>query len=165
MIHFPPTFDLRADRFWVLVSGKTVDGQYAVVETLAHQGFELPVHVHQSEDELLVVLSGRVCVWIGLEERQLVAGETLRLARGVPHAVRLETTTARLLTIYRPGGFEHYLEAVAQPVLPFQPLPDPQAVGPPDVPLLVMTAQRYGLEYFPELPGSTVSAHGNAQED
>ncbi|THF68165.1 cupin domain-containing protein [Deinococcus sp. Arct2-2] len=130
MTDFPPTFDLRADRFRILVSGEAVDGRYAIVETLAQQGSELPVHVHQGEDELLLVLSGRVCVRAGPVEQQLAAGETLLLRRGVPHALRLETVTARLLTIFFPAGFEHYLEAVAQPVSSCQAPPEPQAVGP-----------------------------------
>lgn len=161
MTDVPPAFDLRADRFRVVVPGEAVDGRYAIVETLAQQGSELPVHVHQGEDELLLVLSGRVCVRVGPREHQMAAGETLCLRRGVPHALRLETASARLLTIYCPAGFEHYLEAVAQPVSPCQVVPEPQAVGPPNVPLLVATAQQYGLEYFPEPPDVNLPA----QED
>lgn len=144
-----PTFDLRADRFRVLVSGEEAGGRYAVIETLARQGSELPVHVHAREDELLLVLEGRLRVRLGPGEHRLASGDVLRLPRGVPHALRLDTPSARLLTIYCPGGFERYLEAVAQPAPLPGAAPLPRAAGPPDVPRLVMNAALYGLVYFP----------------
>lgn len=144
-----PTFDLRADRFRVRVSGEAVGGRYSVVETLARQGSELPLHVHSLEDELLLVLEGQLSVRLGRSEHRLQAGEALRLPRGVPHALRLDSETARLLSVYSPAGFEHYLEAVAQPVSSPLAATEPRAVGPPEVPRLVVTARPYGLEYFP----------------
>ncbi|MDB5044484.1 MAG: Cupin 2 conserved barrel domain protein [Deinococcus sp.] len=150
LVAHTPTFELRSDRFRILVSGAMTEGRFSVVETLARQGSELPVHVHRDEDELLLVLEGCLCVRVGQDEQRLPAGHTLLLRRGVSHALRLETGTARLLTVFCPAGFEDYLAAVAQPASPVQT--PPRAVGPPDVPRLVVAAQQYGLDYFPALP-------------
>ncbi len=54
----------------------------------------------------MVVLDGEVSVWIGEQAHRLRAGDTVALPRGVPHAHRVDSRVARILTVATPGGFE-----------------------------------------------------------
>ncbi|GBF03832.1 hypothetical protein DAERI_010004 [Deinococcus aerius] len=140
------TYALRADRFSVLLGGEDTGGRLAVIDLCARRDFEPPVHVHRHEDELIAVLEGRLTVEVGAEHVEAAPGQVLLLPRGVPHALHLLSETARLLVIYSPAGFEHFLREVGQT------LPVPSAPGPPDVPRLVISGERYGLTFFPDIP-------------
>ncbi|WP_052351964.1 cupin domain-containing protein [Deinococcus pimensis] len=139
------TYDLRADRFSVLLSGEDTGGRLAVLDLCARRSFELPVHVHRHEDELIAVMEGRLGVHVGDRYAEAAPGQVLLLPRGVPHALHVLSDTARLCVTYSPAGFEHFLREVARPAVGFWP----DAPGPPDVPRLVAVGERYGLQFFP----------------
>jgi mannose-6-phosphate isomerase-like protein (cupin superfamily) len=44
------------------------------------------MHVHRSDDEAWIVLEGRLGFQVGGEEREVVAGDSLLVPRGTPHA-------------------------------------------------------------------------------
>jgi uncharacterized RmlC-like cupin family protein len=70
------------------------------------------LHVHDREDEQVIVLSGTVSSFVGELVHHLRAGDTLSLPKGVPHAHLVTSETARVLTIATPGGFEQlFLDA------------------------------------------------------
>ncbi|PYE48107.1 cupin domain-containing protein [Deinococcus yavapaiensis] len=141
------TYDLRADRFSVLMSGEDTGGRFAVIDLCARRSFELPIHVHRHEDELITVLEGRLSVQVGASYAEAAPGQVLWLPRNVPHALKLRSETVRLLVMYTPAGFEHFLREVSRPAAEFWPT----APDPPDVPRLVTVGERYGLEFFPEM--------------
>ena len=73
----------------------------------------------------MVVLEGEVSVRVGEETHRLVAGETLALPRGVPHAHRVASEIARIWTVATPGGFERlFLEHGAASAAASWRLPD-----------------------------------------
>jgi mannose-6-phosphate isomerase-like protein (cupin superfamily) len=43
-------------------------------------------HLHRSDDEAWIVLSGRLGFRVGNEEREVPAGESLLVPRGTPHS-------------------------------------------------------------------------------
>jgi mannose-6-phosphate isomerase-like protein (cupin superfamily) len=45
-----------------------------------------PLHIHRSDDEAWVVLSGRLGFQLGDERREIGAGESILAARGTPHS-------------------------------------------------------------------------------
>ena len=66
----------------------------------------LPLHAHTEEDEQMVILEGEGSVRVGKEAHRLIAGGTVALPRGTPHAHRVDSEIARILTVATPGSFE-----------------------------------------------------------
>ena len=141
------TIDLHADRFHVLISGDDTHGRFATVEVRGRRSFELPVHVHAYEDELVIVLEGELDVRIDEEARRACAGDVVLLPRGVAHEVRLRSDTARLVVTYSPAGFERFLREVSRPAS----ASDAEAFDPGvlNVPLLVTVGEQYGITFYP----------------
>lgn len=76
----------------------------------------------------------------------LHGGDTVALPRGVPHAHRVTSSSARILTVASPGGFERLFTDLEIPATPDTPAPAPaqprgahgtlaelgvKAIGPP----------------------------------
>jgi len=102
----------------VHVGGADSDGRLGVWESVESRGDRLPLHIHQREDEQVVLLGGQITFWVGDRVHHLQAGQTLTLPRGVPHAHRVISEQARILTIATPGGFERLFAELGMPALP-----------------------------------------------
>ncbi|MEV0222295.1 cupin domain-containing protein [Streptomyces sp. NPDC050704] len=63
-----------------------------------------PLHVHNNEDVVFLLLSGSALVWAGEEEYELREGGIL--PRRIPHGYRITSKKADLLFISTPGGLE-----------------------------------------------------------
>src|SRR6266850_725408 len=61
------------------------DGRFAALELFAPMGFASPLHIHRSEDEFFVVLSGEVRVQHGDDVIEAVAGSVVYGPRDVAH--------------------------------------------------------------------------------
>lgn len=130
----------------VRVQAQDSDGRVGVWESVESRGDRLPLHVHHREHEHVVLLEGQVTFWVGKEVHHLNAQESLALPRGVPHAHRVTSQKARVLTVATPAGFERLFTDLGVPALPgttAPPRPDDatlegavarlgvQIVGPP----------------------------------
>jgi quercetin dioxygenase-like cupin family protein len=125
-------------RVVVHVTAADSGGRLGVWESEEPRGTALPLHVHANEDEQMVVLEGEVGVRLGDETHRLVAGDTLALPRAVPHAHRVHSEVARILTVATPGGFERlFLE---HGVLGDAPL------RPPSNAVLVAAVRKLGVQ-------------------
>jgi quercetin dioxygenase-like cupin family protein len=117
-----------------------------VWESVESRGDRLPLHVHHREHEHVVLLQGQITFWVGGEVHHLSSQATLALPRGVPHAHRVTSEKARVLTVATPAGFERLFTDLGVPALPgttAPPRPDDatldaavallgvQIVGPP----------------------------------
>jgi mannose-6-phosphate isomerase-like protein (cupin superfamily) len=61
------------------------------------------LHLHRSDDEAWIVLSGRLGFRVGEEERELSAGESLLVERGTPHSYwNAAAEPARYLLVMTP---------------------------------------------------------------
>jgi quercetin dioxygenase-like cupin family protein len=125
-------------------TGEDTSGAYGLVEELAPAGFGTPPHVHSREDEAFLVLDGTLAFDVDGEPREAGPGDYVMLPRGVPHAFRVASPTARFLNIVSPAGFERFFadfgEPAGSPELP--PPPD----GPPDVARMQAILRDYGIE-------------------
>jgi mannose-6-phosphate isomerase-like protein (cupin superfamily) len=74
-------------------------GALSAVEFLAPRGFGPPLHRHEDEDELFVVLDGELAFHHG--EDRLIAGAqgVAMLPRGVPHTFQVLSETARFICV------------------------------------------------------------------
>jgi quercetin dioxygenase-like cupin family protein len=76
---------------------------YALVEVKAPDGFAIPVHYHEHEEEGFYVAQGEATIFLGDQERRLAAGAFALAPRGVPHAFRLESADTVLVLLLSPG--------------------------------------------------------------
>src|SRR3954447_7333918 len=89
----------------VRVDAAASDGRLGMWESIELRGAALPMHVHDREDEQVVLLEGDVAWWVGDRVHHVSAGETLALPRGVPHAHVVTSSSARILTRRDTGRF------------------------------------------------------------
>lgn len=90
----------------LLVSAERSHGAVTVIEGVAHGGGP-PVHVHDNEDEVVIVLEGRLAYRIGEMDGDLERGGVLWMPRQIPHAIaNLSQDVCRFVAAAVPGGIE-----------------------------------------------------------
>jgi quercetin dioxygenase-like cupin family protein len=125
-------------------TGAGTAGRCWAKELLAPRGAATPLHVHSLEDEAFYVLDGEVSLHLGDEVLRAAAGTFAWGPRGLPHAFRVESETARMLVLGTPAGFERFFldtgTATTSAGLP------PAGGPPPALEVLVAAARRHGVE-------------------
>jgi mannose-6-phosphate isomerase-like protein (cupin superfamily) len=123
--------------FLIRIPSLATNGSYSVTEIVSNPGDSTPVHIHEKEDEHMLVVEGTVRVLYGDKTFDAEAGTMVSLKRGVPHA-RGNPTKApiRLAMTATPGGCEEALRLIAtsDDQLDLQAIADRFAVrqiGPP----------------------------------
>ena len=58
----------------VLVDSAVSNGQVLIMQASTARGSGVPVHVHQREDEIFLLLDGSLTVWVGDRRRDLSSG-------------------------------------------------------------------------------------------
>ena len=113
------------------VTSEQSHGLVTVLEGVVHSGGP-PLHVHDAEDEVVIVLDGELDYQVGDERGVLNAGGLLWFPRQVPHAVaNLAGTPCRFLTVVTPGGIEDFFRAQRDYIaaLPAGTPPDPAGLA------------------------------------
>lgn len=118
------------DEFWwqgslmkIKARAEDTGGALGLVDGSFYKGFGPPLHVHTGEDEALYVLEGQIRFRQGEDEFVAGPGTWVWGPRGVPHAFKVESETARALVLVSPGGFERMFEEGGVPVR--------ESAGPP----------------------------------
>jgi len=113
------------------VTGEQSLGLVTVLEGVVHAGGP-PLHVHEAEDEVVVVVDGELDYQVGAERGRLAAGGVLWFPRQVPHAVaNLTGRPCRFITVVTPAGIEDFFRGqrdVLAGLAPGEP-PDPELLG------------------------------------
>lgn len=91
-------------RFDCKVSAKDTDGALCIFDTYRFKPGGPPVHFHLDQDEWFLVLEGEFRFQVGDQMYDLRAGDSIFGPRGVPHAFRNRTDTARLMVTFQPAG-------------------------------------------------------------
>ena len=76
-----------------------VSGVFSVVEFAAPRGLGPPLHRHDDEDELFVVLDGRVAFHSGDDIMLADEGSLAYLPHGIPHTFQVHLDTARFVCV------------------------------------------------------------------
>lgn len=118
-------------------------GALGIVELTGPQGDMPPLHVHHREDETFLVLEGELSLFLPGAAVRLGPGEAFLAPRGIAHAYRVESATARYLAISTPGGFASFVEGVS---VPADADGLPPAGLPVDMPALLAAAEAHGIE-------------------
>lgn len=95
----------------ILLDGAATDGQLMVARNTMREGSASPVHLHHDEDEMFIVLAGTGLFWFGDEEFRVSDGGVVFLPRNVPHAYRIVSPEADVLTLCTPSGMESFFRS------------------------------------------------------
>jgi quercetin dioxygenase-like cupin family protein len=112
----------------ILLDGKKTGGQLAMVRSDAAGGSASPVHVHASEDEIVVLLRGSGIFWVGEHRYELSEGGVAFLPRNIPHAYRFISETVDMLAVCTPAGTEEFFRAAGWDLS--RPKPDGWEITP-----------------------------------
>lgn len=130
-------------RFTIKLDEVTSGGRLSVVEAVAFQSTEPPLHVHRREDEAWYVLDGHMTFFVGDSVLEAPAGTFAYAPMGLPHTFTVDVEPTRVLVFAAPSGFEHFAMELGTPATSDTPptglaVPDPSELGP--------VAERYGIE-------------------
>jgi mannose-6-phosphate isomerase-like protein (cupin superfamily) len=102
------------ERCLIRVSAADTNGVYSVVEIVASSGYSTPMHVHQNEDEHVLVLEGTARIACGDKTFDAGAGSAVLLAKNIPHAWgNPSNSPLRIAVTCVPGGVEEALRIAA----------------------------------------------------
>jgi quercetin dioxygenase-like cupin family protein len=105
-------YDWANDHVYVKGPFEASDGRVTLVEDTLKPGFLLARHHHRSMVEMFYILDGSVTFTFDDETIEATAGATVIIPPGVWHTVAC-IEGGRLLTVFTPGGFDHYLSELA----------------------------------------------------
>ncbi|WP_191859470.1 cupin domain-containing protein [Hanstruepera ponticola] len=130
--------NVMGDNQIIKLSSKDTNGQFTLIEQHNEPGMGIPPHIHENEDEVFHVLTGKVEMMIGEESTTLSAGDMIFCPRGIPHAWRVvgEEKAKAMLSIF-PAGLEGMFEELSE-------LP----VGPPDMKKVTAICGKYNLKFI-----------------
>lgn len=123
-------------------SGDQTEGRFALVDQRVPGDYAVPLHVHHQDDEAWYVLEGQVTFYCGDDTHTVDSGSWVFAPKGVPHAFRVRSAGARLLTMSSPAGFADFVRAAGEPARE-RIVPPP---APLDVERLTELGQQYGIE-------------------
>jgi mannose-6-phosphate isomerase-like protein (cupin superfamily) len=130
-------------RFTAKATADVTQGRFSLIEAVAFQVTEPPMHVHHREDEAWYILDGKMTFYVGDEIVEATAGCFAFAPRGIPHAFTVDAEPTRVLVLASPAGFEHFALELGQPADSDTPraglaMPAPEVLGP--------VAEEYGIE-------------------
>jgi len=105
-------YDWANDQVFIKAPLELTDGRATVVEDILKPGFHLATHHHRVTVEIFYVLEGEITFRFADETVVATPGATV----SVPANARHEVTCpggGRLITVFTPGGFDHYLAGLA----------------------------------------------------
>ncbi|MEY2580898.1 MAG: hypothetical protein QOE09_747 [Ilumatobacteraceae bacterium] len=98
--------------FRVVVPGSDTSGHAVVLTVDMPPGLHVDAHTHETEEQINIVLSGRVRFRVGDQETVLGAGGVLLMPRHVDHELWNDTDEfAQIIEIYTPPGMEQNFAA------------------------------------------------------
>jgi len=134
------------ERLKIRVSSAHTMGAYSMIEIVADPGNDVPLHIHSKEDEHFIVVEGTLDIANGNRRWDALAGTSVTVRRGVPHAwSNPSDTPLRMLVVFSPGQIDGLFRATA---------------GVDDVDRITAIAARYGTKLVgPPLRGTAHSIH------
>ncbi|MET0422478.1 MAG: cupin domain-containing protein [Actinoplanes sp.] len=111
-----PPFWFLGGQVRVLVPGQATGGALSVMEFTDAAGHAPPLHVHDDEDEVWIVLDGKVSFFVGDQKFDLEPGQVAHGPRGVAHSYLVRSDKARLAVAFAPGHVEEWFTGNGSPV-------------------------------------------------
>lgn len=125
----------------ILATAAETGGSMGMLVNTYPCGSGFPMHIHHKEDEVIVLLEGRLLCEAGDRQFELSPGEVLFGPRNVPHGfVSVGDVPARFVELFLPGGLEEVFRS------------------PDELKAYIRagrTAERYDLEVVGGMPAET----------
>ena len=107
----------------VMLGGEQTGNQLSIMSEETPPGGGPPLHLHHREDEIFLVVEGRISYCLNGEWTEVEPGGAVYLPRGVPHTFRnVGDTPSRHWIITTPSGFEAFFsrcaDEFAKPTMP-----------------------------------------------
>lgn len=141
---------LEGDALWfngalqnIKVPGDWSDDAFSLVEVVSTQGRATGLHSDPSH-ETFYVLEGGLRFHVAGEEHDAVAGQTVAIPRGVPHAFLIVSETARFLVLNTPGGHDRFFRDGGVPASDR----DLASAPPPDHERTMAAAEAHGVKFL-----------------
>lgn len=139
-----------AEAFWFLgalarirVSMDATGNQFDMVELLHPQGYASPLHSHQDDNEVFLVLEGTMRAVCDDAELVARAGDTLWLPKGTVHGYAASgDEPLRMIAMTIPGNFSGFVREAGTPAARLEL---PPADLPIDFDKVVEIAAKYGI--------------------
>jgi quercetin dioxygenase-like cupin family protein len=126
----------------VMLGGEQTGNQLSITSELTPPGGGPPLHVHRREDEIFLVIDGRISYCVNGEWTEVEPGGVVYLPRGVPHAFRnVGESPSRHWIITTPSEFEIFFSRCADEFA---------KVGGPDMGRIVEITNEHGGEILLE---------------
>lgn len=133
---------------FIRIAGAATGGRFCVVEMHGGPGDTVPFHRHRREDEVFIVLDGRMTIHQPRVAIEAPAGSAVLAARDVPHTYRVsDDGPARWLVLAAPAGFDAFIAALGEPA---RALTLPVGTALPDPEKLASIAARFEIELLPD---------------
>ena len=129
--------NVLGDHQLIKLTGNDTDGQFTAIYQDNPPNTQIPLHIHDNEDEVYNVLEGEVEFTVGGKTTLLKSGDTIFLPRKIAHTWKVVgTTNAKVYLDIFPAGLEFMFEELNK-------LP----AGPPDFPIVAEICGRYGIKF------------------
>jgi quercetin dioxygenase-like cupin family protein len=116
-------------RLSLKVTGRQSLGLVTVLEGVVRSGGP-PLHVHEAEDEVVIVLEGHLDYQVGEQRGELAVGGLLWFPRQVPHAIaNLTDSPCRFVTVITPSGIEDFFRGQRDYLADLAPGSSPDPAG------------------------------------
>ncbi len=122
---------------WKATATET-DGAFFLFEDQLTGGKSTPLHCHPDADETLYVIDGEIALVVDGVEHTVGRGAVTVAPRGVPHAFRVVSGDARLLTLHTPGTAEPFFRDASDA------MDDAESSGEVDVARVQASARQNG---------------------
>ncbi|GMW00922.1 MAG: hypothetical protein AMXMBFR84_20590 [Candidatus Hydrogenedentota bacterium] len=136
----------QGSRYSYPLTGHHTGGALAAIDILKRRGSEPPLHLHQNEHEIFVVLEGQTEFHSPLGVASAHPGAIAFLPKAIPHTFRICQDWGKLLVLVAPSGFENYLLPFSPPATHLGMPPEP---GELDIPALIARGAEFGIDFFP----------------
>jgi mannose-6-phosphate isomerase-like protein (cupin superfamily) len=102
------------ERFKIRIASAQTMGAYALIEVVANPHNGAPLHIHSKEEEHFIVLEGTLDIAVADRRWDALAGTSVTVKRGVPHAwCNPSETPLRMLVVFSPGQIDGLFKAAA----------------------------------------------------